>query len=177
MNQTSLVIFRFEHKESQIPIPFCFTRAKYVELDFLIGAKAAFELSMTAIFNHRQLRAAEILEKQMKGQGNSTPTIATRATTNDPSTDEIKNFEDSLLTSDEKKVEEGNTIYEHTSVDKATSSGAKSALGTEDMTSDSAESTRQALQVEKDIKADLKDLNNDVKYAPDLEGLCRLTHP
>lgn len=172
-----MVIFSFEHKESETPIRIHSLRAKYTELDFLIGVQAAFEFSTTAIFNHRQLRAAEIIEKQMKGYGNSTPTIPTTATTKDPSTDEIKNFEDSLLTADEKKVEEGSTIYEHTSVDKATSSGAKSALGTEKMTSDSTESTRQALQAEKDMKADIKDLNNDVKYVPDLKGLCRLKYP
>jgi hypothetical protein len=156
------------HKnESYTSIAFYSTRMSYMDLDFLLGAKTAFETSMTAIFNHKQLRAAEILEKQIKEQESST---SSNINTEKSSTDEIKIFEESLQTSDEKRVEEGSTISNDTSVDEATSSGTKSVLGSEQINSESSEALKRAIEDKKDVKAELKDLNNDVKFVPDLEG-------
>jgi hypothetical protein len=138
-----------------------------MDLDFLLGAKTAFETSMTAIFNHKQLRAAEILDKQNNEQENSSPSILN---TEKSSTDEIKDFEESLQTSDEKKVEERSTISNDSSVYKATSSAEKSALGSEQSNSESFEASKEAIEEKNDIKAKLKDLNNDVTFVPDLEG-------
>lgn len=138
-----------------------------MEVDFLVGAKTAFETSMTAIFNHKQLRAAAILEKQIEEQDNPTPCINT---TEKPSIDEIKNFEQSLRTASESKVEEGSTISEDASADKATASGAKSAVDSEQNNFESSEALRKALEEKNDIKAELKDLNNDVQFVPDLAG-------
>ena len=140
-----------------------------MELDFILGAKTAFETSMMAIFNHKQLRAAEILAKQMEDQENASSSVIIAEK---PSTDEIMNFEKSLeATNDEKKIEDGSTISNTAaSVDKISATEVKSASSSEHSTSESSDALRQAIEAKKDEAAELKDLNNDVKFVPDLEG-------
>lgn len=114
--------------------------------DFPVGAQTAFKLAMTSIFNHKQIRAAEILENQSKESQNPSESIPISANT--------------------------------ASVDKVEGAASSDAIPVQERNEDanaadpeSAEALRQKIEAAKDAKATLDDLNNDVKFVPDLEGL------
>ena len=117
----------------------------YLEGDFHVGAHAAFKLAMTSIFNHKQIRAAEILENQSKES--KVHSVSSHSSENRATGDKV---EDAASSS---------------AIPVAEANESTNATNTE-----STEALREKIEAAKDAQADLDDLNNDVKFVPDLEG-------
>ena len=114
--------------------------------DFPVGAQTAFKLAMTSIFNHKQIRAAEILENQSKESQNPSESIP--IIKNIASVDKVEGTASSDVIPVQERNENANAADP-----------------------ESTEALRQKIEAAKDAKATLDDLNNDVKFVPDLEGL------
>ena len=105
---------------------------------------------MTSIFNHKQIRAAEILENQSKESKVPSESIHSIENVNAG----VKG-EGGAASSNSTPVTE---INEDTNASDP----------------ESTEALRQQIEAAKDVKATLDDLNNDVKFVPDLEGSYEL---
>jgi hypothetical protein len=103
---------------------------------------------MTSIFNHKQILAAEILEKQTKESQAPSDDIQNNANTAAGGTAEEAVLRGAI------PIDESNNASDP----------------------ESTEALRQKIQAAKDAKAALDDLCNDVKFVPDLEGQFVITH-
>lgn len=134
-------------------------------MDFLLGVQQAFQSSVTAIFNHKQIRAAELLAKQINREESGE---------NSPS-DEVARFTETL----EKNAvteEKQNTVNSATvkSGDVASSGAAADfsipPISATESVEENEESKKKKIADLNEEKQDLKDLNNDAHFVPDLSG-------
>ena len=133
-----------------------------MEYDFILGAKTAFESSVKAIFDHKQIRAAQLLSDQIEAE--KTDKIAAVA---DGKSEESK----SANFSAHATISEGKEVGSDCSEDASPSS---STVPIVDSDPESAEALKQKIEAKKDRDAVMKDLNEDAKFVPNLEGLSFL---
>lgn len=136
-----------------------------MEMDFILGAKTAFESSVTAIFNHKQIRAAQLLSDQIEVENTDTT-----STVIDPIKEDSEN---TSATHHGVKVSENKADSSSSHQDASSSSVSSTFVGTMpilDSDPESMEALKEKLEAKKDRDAVLKDLNNDVKFVPNLEG-------
>ena len=133
-----------------------------MEYDFILGAKTAFESSVKAIFDHKQIRAAQLLSDQIEAE--KTDKIAAVA---DGKSEESKGASSSAHAT----ISEGKEAGSGRSEDASPSS---STMPIVDSDPESAEALKQKIEAKKDRDAVMKDLNEDAKFVPNLEGLSFL---
>ena len=129
-----------------------------MEYDFILGAKTAFESSVKAIFDHKQIRAAQLLSDQIEAE--KADKIAAVAS------EESKS---ACISGDATVVGGDKVVSPLSSEDKSAGT-----VPFADSDPESAEALRERIEAKKDRDAVLKDLNNDAKFVPNLEGVtCR----
>ena len=133
-----------------------------MEYDFILGAKTAFESSVRAIFDHKQIRAAQLLSDQIEaGKTDKMPAVAGETS------EECK----SASLSDHATLAKGENVGSSCSGDASPSSVTMPIV---DSDPESADSLKEKIEAKKDRDAVMKDLNEDAKFVPNLEGLSYL---
>mmetsp|Transcript_34812 Transcript_34812/g.33122 ORF Transcript_34812/g.33122 Transcript_34812/m.33122 type:complete len:413 (-) Transcript_34812:84-1322(-) len=148
-------------------------RSTYMEVDFIMGAKAAFETSMTAIFNHKKLLAIQILNNKNKenmDERHSHIRSSEASSINKKVVDDINKSENNE-TKFLNKFEEREAL--HDDLEPPDNKGDDGVDRGRKM-SDGVEGSREMSDEKKinpDDRDDLDDLIKGIAFVPDLTGI------